>query len=109
VSELEFLTNASLIINETSPRILQNYFVWRFMMDQAGNMPRRIRNIQEQFLRVFQGTSAEKPRTTTCGGFVNGNMGMVVSKLYIKSYFDENARSQVLENDTKTFFFKFIL
>ncbi len=103
MSELEFLTNASLIIDETSPRILQNYLIWRFMMNQAGNMPRAIRSIQEKFYRVFQGTSAEQPRTTTCAGFVNGNMGMVVSKLYIKSYFDENARNQVLEKDTKTF------
>lgn len=97
VSELDFLNNASSIIDKTSPRILQNYFIWRFMMDQAGNMPRYIRSIKEQFDRVFQGTSAEQARTVTCGVYVNSNMGMVVSKLYIKSYFDENARSQSLE------------
>lgn len=96
VGELDFLNNASVIINETSPRTLQNYFIWRFMMDLAGHMPRNIRNIREQFDRVFQGTSAEKPRTVTCGVYVNDIMGMVVSKLYIKSYFDENARSQVI-------------
>jgi predicted metalloendopeptidase len=96
VSEIEFLNNASSIIHETSPRVLQNYMVWRFMMDQAGNMPRRIRSIKDQFDRVFQGTSAEQPRTTRCAVYVNNNMGMVVSKLYIENYFDENARNQVL-------------
>ena len=64
-------------------------------MDQSANMPRSIRSIREQVERVFLGTNAEQPRTTTCGVYVNNNMGMVVSKLYIKSYFDENARSQV--------------
>ena len=97
VSELDFLTNASSIIDETSPRILQNYFIWRFMMDQAGNMPSNIRSIKEQFNQIFQGTTAEQARTITCGNLVNDNMGLVVSKLYIKSYFDENARNQVLK------------
>jgi hypothetical protein len=27
VSELDFLTNASVILDQTSPRILQNYFI----------------------------------------------------------------------------------
>ncbi len=97
VSELDFLTNASSIIDATSPRILQNFFIWRFMMDQSGNMPKSIRSIREQFYQVFQGTSAEQPRKIKCGNYVNNNMGMVVSKLYIKNYFDENARNQVLK------------
>jgi predicted metalloendopeptidase len=88
VSELDFLTNASSIIDETSSRILQNYFVWRFIMDRADNMPRSIQGIRDQFYRVFQGTNAEKPRPIKCGAYVNDNMGFVVSKLYIKTYFD---------------------
>jgi membrane metallo-endopeptidase-like protein 1 len=97
VSELDFLTNASVILEQTSARILQNYFIWRFMMDRAGNMPRNIRSIQNQFSRVIQGTTAEQSRKITCGAYVNNNMGMVVSKLYITSYFDDNARNQSLD------------
>lgn len=95
MSELEFLNNASRLLDATSPRTLQNYFIWRLLMDEASNMPRAIRTIQDQFNRVFQGTNAAQPRTATCGTYVNDNMGMVVSKLYIKSYFDESARNQV--------------
>jgi predicted metalloendopeptidase len=78
-------------------------------MDQAGNMPRYIRNIKEQFDRVFQGTSAEQPRTAICAVQVNNNMGMVVSKLYIKSYFDEDARKQVLKNYILNFFISHVV
>ncbi len=99
MSELDFLTNATAIIEQTPHRVLQNYFIWRFMMDRAGNMPRNYRHIQEQFTQVFQGTAANEPRTTSCGAYVNGQMGMVVSKLYIKSYFDVNARTQVMKNN----------
>ncbi|CAF3611902.1 unnamed protein product [Rotaria sp. Silwood1] len=97
IKELTFLINASSIINGISSRILQNYFIWRFMMSQSEYMPRYIRNIKERFDRVFQGTNAEKPRTIKCGVYVNTNMGFVVSKLYIKNYFDEHARNQSLE------------
>ena len=94
---MDFIKKASSLIDETPPRILQNYLIWRFMMNQTENMPRRIRSIQEQFNRVLQGTNAEKSRTDKCGSYVNDNMGFVVSKLYVNSYFDENARNQVLK------------
>ncbi len=64
-------------------------------MNRAANMPKRYRSIREQFDRVFRGTSAERPRSITCGAYVNNNMGFAVAKLYIKKYFDENARNQV--------------
>ncbi len=96
ISELEFLRNASMIISQTSPRIVQNYFVWRFMMGRVANMPRRYRLIREPFDQAFRGTTAERPRSVTCGNFVNGNMGFALSKVYIQRYFDENARNQVM-------------
>jgi predicted metalloendopeptidase len=84
-----------LIISQTSSRILQNYFVWRFVMNRVTNMPKRYRSTREPFDQTFRGTTAERPRSIICGGFVNGNMGFAVSKVYIKQYFDENARNQV--------------
>ncbi|CAF0725068.1 unnamed protein product [Adineta steineri] len=97
ISEVEFLRNASLLIDQHSPRTVQNYLIWRFMMNRAANMPKRYRTIKEQFERALRGTSAERPRSVTCGSYVNGNMGFAVAKLYIKKYFDENARNQSLE------------
>lgn len=64
-------------------------------MNRAANMPRRYRSIREQFERVFRGTNAERARSISCGAYVNNNMGFAVAKLYIKKYFDENARNQV--------------
>ncbi|CAF0909442.1 unnamed protein product [Rotaria sordida] len=97
ISELDFLIQTSSIINKTSPRILQNYFIWRFMMDQAEYMPRYIRKIKEQFNKIFYGTHVEQARRIKCGAYVNDNMGFVVSKLYIKKYFDQNARNESLK------------
>jgi predicted metalloendopeptidase len=97
VSQLDFLTNALSIMGGTSSRIIQNYFVWHFMLDQAGHLPRDYRFLKEEFERVFEDVRSPPPRTIRCGYYVNNNMGFVVSKLYIKTYFDDNARNQVLK------------
>ena len=68
------------------------------MMNRTNSMQRLIRNTREQFDRVFKGTTAEPTRTTTCANYVNDNMGFAVSRLYIKKYFDDNARNQVKRN-----------
>ncbi|CAF2909193.1 unnamed protein product, partial [Rotaria sp. Silwood2] len=106
VSELEFLRNASSIIDSTSPRVLQNYIVWRFIMSRISNMPKRYRALRDSFDEAFRGTVAQRPRSITCGNYINNNMGFALSKIYIKQYFDENARNQSLEmiNNIRTAF-----
>ncbi|CAF0871999.1 unnamed protein product [Rotaria sordida] len=94
VRELEYLLNVSAIVSQTPPRTLQNYMIWRFVMNRVSNMPQQFRIFRDRFERVLRGTSAESPRTILCGGYVNNNMGFAVSKLYIKRYFDANARNQ---------------
>ncbi|CAF4111817.1 unnamed protein product [Rotaria sp. Silwood2] len=97
ISELDFLRNITSIISNTLPRVLQNYFVWRFVMNRVANMPKRYRSIRDPFDEAYRGTIAQRPRSITCGSFVNSNMGFALSKVYINQYFDENARSQSLE------------
>jgi predicted metalloendopeptidase len=94
VTEVAYLVNVSSIIQQYPVRVVQNYLIWRFMMNRASSMPRRIRSTREQFDRVFKGTSAEPTRATTCANYVNDNMGFAVSRLYIGKYFDDNARNQ---------------
>ena len=84
-------------MNQTSPRTLQNYLVWRFIMIQTANMPRRFQLIKQQFDQVYRGVSTLPSRIVYCGGYVNNIMGFAVAKLYKDEYFDTNARNQVPE------------
>ncbi|CAF3493237.1 unnamed protein product [Rotaria socialis] len=97
ISEVAYLVNISSILQQAPPRVVQNYIIWRFMMNRASSMPRRIRSTREQFDRVFKGTSAEPSRTTTCANYVNDNMGFAVSRLYVQQYFNDIARNQSKE------------
>lgn len=94
VREVAYLVNVSDILHLYDVRTIQNYLIWRFMMNRASSMPRKVRTTREQFDRVFKGTTAEPTRSTTCSNYVNDNMGFAVSRLYVQKYFDDNARNQ---------------
>ncbi|CAF3338801.1 unnamed protein product [Rotaria socialis] len=75
-------------------------------MHRVDNMPKRFRSIKENFQHIFRGTTSDVSRKIICGNFVNGNMGFAVSALYIKKYFDDNARiqsSEMIGNIRKSF------
>jgi len=95
ISEMEVLKNISMIIENESSRTIQNYLIWRFIISQIEYMPKRFRNLKEKFNKIFQGINQDKSRKIKCAQYVNGYMGLAVSKIYIDKYFDENSRQQV--------------
>ena len=103
LDNLQYLRNVSLIINQYPSRTIQNYVIWRFMMQQADYMSRQLREIKKRFDKMLQGNIAEELQKSTCATFVSNVMGFAVSKLYIKKYFDENARNQVCRISSDSF------
>lgn len=95
VYEVEYLLTVSAVISETSPRTVQNYVLWRFIMNRINTMPQSLRIFRDRFERILRGTNAALARTIQCGRYVNDQMGFAVSKLYINRFFDSNARNQV--------------
>ncbi|CAF3639908.1 unnamed protein product [Rotaria sp. Silwood1] len=95
ISEIDFIRNVSSIIDHYSPRTLQNYLVWRFILNRVDQMPKRFQIIKQNFLKVLTGANSQQSRTIECANFVNTYMAFAVAKLYIQKYFDENARNQV--------------
>ncbi|CAF0947563.1 unnamed protein product [Adineta steineri] len=85
------------IIDQQSPRTIQNYMIWRFMMSRALNMPERFRNIVQQYNSVFYGTTGSQRRPIICANYVNKMMGLAVSKIYINKYFDKDIRKGITE------------
>lgn len=95
IGEMEVLQNVSMLIEGESPRTIQNYFIWRFLMGLIEHMPKRFRNIKQEFDRIFRGIKVEKARRIKCAQYVNEYMGLAVSKLYIDRYFDQNSQKEV--------------
>jgi predicted metalloendopeptidase len=96
VNDIEAIRNISSIITQQSPRLLQNYMIWRFIIYRVPNMPKRFRIILDKLRNAVLGISNEQPRIIRCAIYVNINMGFAVSKLYINKYYDRLARAEVL-------------
>ena len=64
-------------------------------MSEIDQMPKRFRNIKQEFTKIFREMTSERARSMTCIDYVNENMGFALSKLYINKYMDNNARSEV--------------
>ncbi|CAF3921249.1 unnamed protein product [Adineta steineri] len=50
----KLLHGISSIIDRQTARTIQNYMIWRFMMDRAWHMPKRFRNIVQQFTQTTE-------------------------------------------------------
>jgi predicted metalloendopeptidase len=92
---VESFNSISSIINKQSPRVLQNYMIWRFIMAQPVHMPKYFRAILRKFKAATISVYGEQSRAITCAEYVNKNMGYAVSKLYRNKYFDKSARTKV--------------
>ncbi|CAF4100223.1 unnamed protein product, partial [Adineta steineri] len=50
----KLLHGISSIIDRQTARTIQNYMIWRFMMDRAWHMPKRFRNIVQKFTQTTE-------------------------------------------------------
>lgn len=85
-------------MNETSPRTLQNYAIWRFLINQVDHMPKRFREMKEKFTNSVKGVTTIPKRNKTCAQYVNEKMPMAVGKIYIKEFFDKDMKTEVIKN-----------
>ncbi|CAF1045925.1 unnamed protein product [Adineta steineri] len=97
VNDLEVLRNISILFDQNRPRTIQNYLIWRFVLNQIDHMPKRFRMMKQEFIKIFSGTAVETSRPVKCATYITDNMGMVVSRLYIKKKFDDYARRESIE------------
>ncbi|KAK3599129.1 hypothetical protein CHS0354_016391 [Potamilus streckersoni] len=77
-------------------RTIANYLVWRMMQTMNFNLPKRFKDLSIDYDEVVYGTSTPRARWRDCAGYVNGQMGMAVGRLFIEETFDEAAKSSAL-------------
>jgi membrane metallo-endopeptidase-like protein 1 len=95
ISGVESLINISSLITQQSPRTLQNYMIWRFIMFHPEHMPKQFRDAVFKFKAAIFGIKTKQSRAIVCAEYVNKNMGYAVSKLYRDKYFDKVAQNKV--------------
>ncbi|XP_052034288.1 membrane metallo-endopeptidase-like 1 [Apodemus sylvaticus] len=94
---IPYLENLEEIIDAYSARTLQNYLVWRLVLDRIGSLSQRFKDARVDYRKALYGTTVEEVRWRECVSYVNSNMESAVGSLYIKRAFSKDSKSTVRE------------
>ncbi|POI31592.1 hypothetical protein CIB84_004657, partial [Bambusicola thoracicus] len=97
VYDPQYLTKLKSILNKYTPRELQNYMIWRFVMDLVNSLSRNYKDTRNAFRKALYGTTSETAVWRRCANYVNGNMENAVGRLYVQEAFAGDSKHVVEE------------
>uniref|UniRef100_A0A8C2CTD7 Neprilysin n=1 Tax=Cyprinus carpio TaxID=7962 RepID=A0A8C2CTD7_CYPCA len=75
------------VLAKYTKRDIQNYMVWRFVMNLVVGLSRKYRETRKAFRKAIYGTTAEPAVWRQCAIYVNNNMENAVGRLYVEEAF----------------------
>ncbi|XP_057412975.1 membrane metallo-endopeptidase-like 1 isoform X3 [Balaenoptera acutorostrata] len=93
---IPYLQNLEDIINVYSSRTMQNYLVWRLVLDRISSLSQRFKDARANYRKALYGTTVEV-RWRECVSYVNSNMESAVGSLYVKEAFPGDSKNMVGE------------
>ncbi|CAG2169815.1 unnamed protein product [Oppiella nova] len=72
-------------------------------MNRANNLDARFDKVQQDFYREIYGTKSQSARWKKCVDYVNNNMGMAVSALYVQEHFNSASKAKLHFESDKYF------
>ncbi|XP_068000978.1 neprilysin [Melanerpes formicivorus] len=97
VYDPEYLTKLKPVLTKYTSRDLQNYMVWRFVMDLVNSLSRSYKDTRNAFRKALYGTTSETAVWRRCANYVNGNMENAVGRLYVEEAFAGDSKHVVEE------------
>ncbi|KFP05802.1 neprilysin [Calypte anna] len=97
VYDPEYLIKLKSILNKYNPRDLQNYMMWRFVMDLVNSLSRNYKDTRNAFRKALYGTTSEAAVWRRCANYVNGNLESAVGRLYVQEAFAGDSKHVVEE------------
>ncbi|XP_062438220.1 neprilysin [Rhea pennata] len=97
VYDPEYLIRLKSILNKYTPREIQNYMTWRFVMDLVNSLSQNYKDTRNAFRKALYGTTSETAVWRRCANYVNGNMENAVGRLYVEAAFAGESKHVVQE------------
>ncbi|ELR61334.1 Membrane metallo-endopeptidase-like 1 [Bos mutus] len=94
---IPYLQNLEGIIDVYSPRTMQNYLIWRLVLDRISSLSQRFKEARASYRKALYGTTVEEVRWRECVSYVNSNMESAVGSLYVKEAFSGDSKDVVKE------------
>uniref|UniRef100_A0A8C8SL91 Membrane metalloendopeptidase like 1 n=1 Tax=Pelusios castaneus TaxID=367368 RepID=A0A8C8SL91_9SAUR len=90
-----YLQELKAIISNYSASTIQNYLVWRLVIDRVSSLSRRFKDARASYRKALYGTTLEEARWRECVSYVNNNMENAVGALYVRETFAGESKKMV--------------
>ncbi|XP_054839274.1 neprilysin isoform X2 [Eublepharis macularius] len=97
----QYLTKLKPILLKYTPRELQNYMSWRYIMDLVNTLSQNYKDVRTAYRKVLFGTTSDTAAWRRCANYVNGNMENAVGRLYVAEAFAGESKHKVQDMITK--------
>ena len=91
-----FLTTADALFTAVPVDTWKDYLQWAVIKHSAPYLSSDFVNRQFKFSQVLSGQKEMTPRWQRMSSMVDNNLGDLLGQLYVKQYFDENAKQRML-------------
>ena len=96
VTQPDYVEKLNTIVKETSIDDWKTYYTWRLLNKAAEYLPQKFEEENFAFYgTVLRGTTEQRDRWKRATATVNGSIGELVGKVYIKSYFPSEAKRRM--------------
>jgi predicted metalloendopeptidase len=96
VNQPDYMQKLNKLIKNTSIDDWKTYYQWKLIDRVAGFLPKKFDDENFEFYgTILRGTTEQKPRWKRAISTVNGSVGELVGKVYVKSYFPPNAKKRM--------------
>ncbi|KAM6216880.1 membrane metallo-endopeptidase-like 1 [Rhynchocyon petersi] len=92
---IPYLEKLENIIDTYSDRTMQNYLIWRLVLDRISSLSQRFKDTRVNYRKALFGTTVEETRWRECVSYVNNNMDNAVGSLYVRAAFSEESKKMV--------------
>uniref|UniRef100_A0A8C2G839 Neprilysin n=1 Tax=Cyprinus carpio TaxID=7962 RepID=A0A8C2G839_CYPCA len=82
-------------LNPLLAKDVQNYMVWRFIMNLVVGLSKTYRETRKAFRKAIYGTTSEPAVWRQCAIYVNNNMENAVGRLYVEEAFPGDSKDMV--------------
>lgn len=93
----EFVQRFEHLLDVTPARTLANYMVWRVVLQSYASLGKAWRERLQEFNGVLTGKTRETARWEQCMGSLTGSLGIALSSLYVRHFFQEDAKGSALD------------
>ncbi|XP_064459407.1 neprilysin-2-like isoform X2 [Ornithodoros turicata] len=92
----QFVRDFESLIERTDKRIVANYMVWRVVLQSYATLSKQWREKLQEFNNILTGKTRETARWEQCMGSLTGSLGMALSSMYVRNFFQEDSKGAAM-------------